>query len=149
MPNMRFAVLKNDFKDSGEVELYVPDLPEIVSVHSDSTSDEELKELANDAVLTALSSRIKDNDEVPEPSLTPDAAFYITLDPLVSLKLALYKEMVANNVSRRDLGKRLNKSEGLVSRMLDVDHQSKVDQLQEALLSIGKRFVLSVEVEAA
>jgi antitoxin HicB len=138
--------------ERGETGLIFPDFLEIVSWHEGFLTEAECRDLARDALMTALACRIQANDEIPDPSpVRGDGdGFVIDIDPLVALKLSLYRDFRASGLSRRELAKRMNKNEVLVRRMLDIDHPSSVEQLNLAIaLGLGRKFVVDVRTEAA
>jgi hypothetical protein len=51
----------------------------------------------------------------------------------------LYQGMVWNGVTQAELAKRLRTSPTLVSRLLDLDHTSKAEQIRAAMDAIGVR----------
>ena len=62
-------------------------------------------------------------------------------------KLALYQAMGEQKLSNVALAKRLRTVEGVVRRLVDLDHRSPIGQVESALGVFGKRLV--VEVRAA
>jgi antitoxin HicB len=63
----------------------------------------------------------------------------VALGEIVDLKLMLYQGMVSNGVTQAELSKRLKTSPTLVSRLLDLDHVSKAEQIRAAMDAIGVR----------
>ena len=60
------------------------------------------------------------------------------LTPLVAMKLAIYQAMRDQDVSQRDLTKRLAVDVRQARRLLDLDHLSRLGQLETALFNLGK-----------
>jgi antitoxin HicB len=67
------------------------------------------------------------------------------LPPQVVAKLAIYQAMRAPGLSQAALAERLGCDPRQVRRLLDLDHRSRLDQLEAALAALGKRLVLDVE----
>ena len=126
----------------GEVGLIFPDFPEIASWHPETTSAEELRAQAKDALMVALHTRVMENDEIPGSSDMEDADFYVPLGSLTVMKLALYERMREEGLSRRALAERLKKSNTIANRLLDLTHNSAVSQLEAAMSVLGRQFVI-------
>lgn len=65
-----------------------------------------------------------------------------------AIKLAVIQASNEANISKRELARRLGKTENEARRILDPDHHSKLGQLQDAMQALGKTIVVSV-LEAA
>jgi len=128
--------------EADEVGLIFPDFPEIVSWHPAGSSEAALKEAAADALLVALHARVMENDDIPEPSEVVDAAFHVHARPLAVMKLALYEGLREEGLTRRELAKRLGKSDTIANRLLDLTHKSTVSQLEEAMSALGRDLVI-------
>ena len=66
----------------------------------------------------------------------------------VAAKMAFIEAFGKSGLTRVGLAERLGKSENEVRRMLDPYYGTKLPALENAMASLGKRFVLTVE-EAA
>jgi antitoxin HicB len=64
---------------------------------------------------------------------------------LIDAKIRLYQAMRAANVSKADLGRRLQWHPPQVDRLLAMKHGSKLEQLEAAFGALGKRLVVGVE----
>lgn len=129
--------LSRDDNDTFLVE--VPDIPEAVTF---GDTKEEALARASDALATALEAYIKDRRDIPEPSAA--AGPRVTLPALVAAKVDLYREMRANHVGKAELGRRLHWHLPQVDRLLDVHHDSRLDQLEQAFAALGKRLEVRV-----
>jgi antitoxin HicB len=69
------------------------------------------------------------------------------LPALITAKLELLLAMRKAKVSNSALAKSLGADEKSVRRLLDLNHRSHIDQVEEALHKLGKR--VEVRVEAA
>jgi len=127
----------------GEIGLIFPDFPEIASWHPDTTSNEDLRGAAADALLVALHTRVMENDEIPPPSGGKGCDFHVPVGPLVTMKLMLAQKLREQGLSRRALAARLGKSSTIANRLLDLTHNSAVPQLEAAMSVLGQRFVIS------
>jgi len=60
-------------------------------------------------------------------------------------KLALYLAMREKRINNSELARRLGVTETIVRRMLNPKHDTKLEKLQEALESLGKKVLIAVE----
>ena len=140
---LRYPVyLKRDTNDTLRVEF--PDVPEAHTFGEDA--DEALMH-AVDALETALSMYVDDRREIPMPSPVKPRGKFVTLPALTEAKLALYSVMRAAKVGKAELARRLNCHLPQVDRLLDLNHASRLDQLEAAFRVLGKR--LSVHIDEA
>ena len=118
------------------------DIPEAITFGSDEA--EALTEAA-DALLVALIGYIETRRDIPSPSLPQKGQPVVILPPLVSAKLALYQAMREQGLTKVELARRLQVTEAVVRRLLDLDHASKIEKIDEALSLLGKRLVVQIE----
>ncbi|HZA65357.1 MAG TPA: hypothetical protein VE592_00320, partial [Geminicoccaceae bacterium] len=65
--------------------------------------------------------------------------------PLAAAKLAIYQGMREAGLTQAALAERLACDPRQVRRLLDLDHHSRLDQLEAALSALGKRLVIEVQ----
>jgi antitoxin HicB len=147
---MRFVYpidLQDDRYENGDPALLItfPDLPEAI------TSGKDLAEaMANavDCLDAALGWRVKDREDIPEPS---PARGRPTVAPgsLMAQKAALYLAMCQDDVRPADLARRMDVRPSQVDRLLDPMHASKPAQFDAAFRALGRRVVVDVQKVAA
>ena len=120
-----------------------PDFPEAVTFGEDET---DALVRAVDALETALAARIDDREEIPLPSRATGRP-RVVLPALTAAKVLLYRAMFEAGVRKADLARRLGWHGPQVDRLLDLDHASRLDQIEAALAVLGKR--LSVDLQDA
>jgi antitoxin HicB len=141
---LRYPVkLSRDTNDTILVEF--PDVPEAHTFGEDV--DEALMQ-AVDALESALSMYIDDRRDIPKPSPVKRRGKFVTVPALTEAKLALYSAMRAQRVGKAELARRLNCHLPQIDRLLDLLHSSRLDQLEAAFRTLGKRITILVE-EAA
>lgn len=118
-----------------------PDLPEVAAVGDDSQA--ALLEVV-DAIETAIQGRISDRIEVTFTRRHRKGHDEITLPAQVTIKAVLHNEMLAQNVRKADLARRLHQHMPQVDRLLSVRHNTKLDSLEAALAELGKRLEVAV-----
>ena len=126
--------------DNDDTTLLVnsPDFPELTSFGEDR---EEAKARALDALQEAIAARIHDRRDIPSP--TPGGDARITLPTLTAVKVILYQGMRDQGITKTNLARRLGWHLPQVDRVLDVNHHSRLDQMDAALQAIGCRLSVS------
>ncbi len=119
-------------KDDESVLVTSPDFPELTTFGMDR--DEAIAR-AVDALEEAIASRIHDGLDVPLPSRGRDAA---TLPTLTAVKVMLYRGMREQGIGKAELARRLGWHLPQVDRALDVQHNSRMDQMDAAMSAIGR-----------
>lgn len=129
--------------DNRTVLVTFPDFPEAVTFGEDE-SDALLR--AVDALETVLAAGIDEREDVPMPSPLADRPLAM-LPALTAAKVLLYRAMRDAGVRKADLAWRLGWHGPRIDRLLDLDHASRLDQIEAALAVLGKR--LSVDLADA
>ena len=101
----------------------------------------EAQARALDALEEAIAARIHDRRDIPTPSPGGDAR--VTLPTLTAVKVILYQGMRDQRITKTDLARRLGWHLPQVDRVLDVNHHSRLDQMDAALQAIGCRLSVS------
>jgi antitoxin HicB len=137
------VVLTRD--ENGSVIAGFPDVPEVLTCGAD---ERNALQWAEDALVVALSGYIDRRKPIPSPSAAAEGQPTILVPPLVAAKLAIYQAMGDQGVTQAELAERLHCDARQVRRLLDLDHQSRLDQVEAALAALGKRLVVEIR-EAA
>lgn len=103
---------------------------------------------AVDAVATAIQGRISDREKIPKPSQARRGQVYVALSSLIAAKLALYDLMIKTGTRKADLARKLGVHAPQIDRLLNLDHESRLDQIDTAVRALGKELEIRV-VEAA
>jgi antitoxin HicB len=140
---LRYPVrlIKND---NNTVRVEAPDLPEVNTFGRDA---EDALHRAADAIATALQGRIAARREIPVPSAPTRRQRLVGLPAIVAAKLALYRAMVETGTRKADLARKLGVHGPQVDRLLDLDHNSHLDQIEQAAKAIGRE--LHIELRPA
>jgi antitoxin HicB len=136
------VTLKRD--TNGSILVTFPDVPE---AHTFGDDEPEALMRAVDALETALSLYVDDRRDIPKPSPIKARGKSVSLPALSEAKLALYQTMRASRLSKAELARRLNCHLPQVDRLLDLMHNSRLDQLEAAFRALGKQ--LSIEIREA
>jgi antitoxin HicB len=105
---------------------------------------------AVDALETLFMGAIVDREPIPGPPKVPKnfKGKWVTLPALSEAKIELYKTMWAERIGKAELARRLDVHLPQIDRLLDLSHASRLNQVEQALLAVGKRLKIVVE-EAA
>jgi antitoxin HicB len=125
---------------------YASALPEAIA--AGRTEEEALEEMRQ-ALVAAVRGRINDGMELaPPPGLgRREERHRVALPSRLAAKAAVYRAWKDAKVSKAELARRIGRNETEVRRILDPDHGTKLDQLEEAAKALGGR--LSVTFEPA
>jgi antitoxin HicB len=133
------AVLTED--PAGGFVVSFRDIPEALTQGDD---EKEALEMAEDALINALDFYFDDQRPVPLPSKAKRGERLVGLPLSIAAKVLLLNEMLAQNIRPADLARRMNVLPQEVNRLLSLDHKTKIDTVALALLSLGRRFELTV-----
>jgi antitoxin HicB len=127
--------------DNGSSLVRFPDVPEAVTF---GDTKAEALERAIDALLTAFDAYIKNRRDIPMPTTSKRGGLGVEVPALDASKIALYQTMRTENVSKSELGRRLNWHLPQVDRVLQVRHGSQLDQIAAAFGAMGKRIRIEI-----
>ena len=85
-----------------------------------------------------------DGRPLPVPSKAKRGQAMVVLPPRVAIKLALHAAMCDQGVTQARFGELLGIDGRQVRRMLNLDHESKLSQLEAALAALGLRASVNV-----
>ena len=117
------------------------DIPEALT---QGDTYEEAIEMAQDALTTAMDFYFEDNRPVPLPSKAKKGEVLIELPLSVWSKVLLLNEMLNQHVSQADLAKRMGIKPQQVTRIVNLEHATKIDTLVDAFKALGKKPVFSL-----
>ncbi len=135
--------MESDTNDT--VLLQFLDFPEAVAI-----GDDEDDALANaiEILEIAIAEKIARREAIPAPSKARNNPT-VTLPTQVAVKVLLYQTMRDEKVRKAELARRLHTRPNTVERLLDLRHASRMDQLDAAFASLGKRLVVQLSGASA
>lgn len=139
---LAYAV-KMELDDNGTILVTCPALPEVTTFGDD---EEDAIRRAEAAIEEALAARIGAGQDIPETRVTQKGP-NILLPTLTAIKVELYRALRAEKVTPAEMARRLKWHREQVDRLFRLDHASRLDQMEAAFKSLGRR--LDVEVKAA
>jgi antitoxin HicB len=129
--------------DSGVFLATAPDIPEMAAVGDNEA--EALRE-AVDALETALDFYFEKHRPIPLPSKAKRGQTLVALPALVTGKVLLHNEMLAQGVKKVELARRLNIAPPNVNRIFDLKHKTRIETIEAALSVLGKRLDVRIAV---
>jgi antitoxin HicB len=130
--------------DNGTLLVIARDFPEVATFGEDEA---DALARAADAIATAIQGRITDRQAIPAPSAPRRRERLVTLPAIVAAKLALHRTMVEAGMRKADLARKLNVHPPQIDRLLDLDHDSRLDQIESAARAMGRE--LHIELRPA
>ena len=138
--NMSYPVTLKSYR-GGQVGVFFADVPEAITA---GTNEAEALDRAQDALTVALSSYLDDGRPLPVPSKAKRGQPMVVLPARVAIKLAIHEAMCDQGVTQAQLGELLGIDGRQVRRILNLDHESKLAQLETALAALGLQASVSV-----
>jgi antitoxin HicB len=131
--------------DNGTILVTFPDVPEAITF---GENEQDALARAAEALEAALAGYIDKNVDIPRPSQPKTKrTIVIGLPALTDAKVSLYTAMRRADVTRAELARQLGWQKSQIGRLLDLNHESRLDKIEQALRALGKR--LEIRVTAA
>ena len=124
-------------EDEGTVMVTSPDFPELTTFGDDP--DDALMH-AVEALEEAMAGRIHAGQDIPSPT---QGEAHVGLPTLTAVKVILYQGMRDDGVGKAELARRLGWHLPQVDRVLDIQHHSRMDQMDAALSVIDRELHVS------
>jgi antitoxin HicB len=139
-------MLRYPVKLAQEGKRFLVTVPDVPGVHTIGSNEKQALSRAADALATMLMGIIADREEIPIPSKVKRRS-YVELPALTEAKILLYGSMRSAGVGKAEMARRLGWHMPQIDRLLDLRHKSRLDQLEQAFLALGRQ--LTVEVHEA
>jgi len=139
------ALFEPDKKAGG----YVVTFPDFSFGVTQGETIEEALLMASDLLKILIADRIEGSLELPRPSKRRGKHYrLVSLPALQDAKAALYQAWRNSGLRKADLARRLGISKSNVDRLFDLDHRSRLDQLEAAFAALHKKMVIQVQSAA-
>ena len=122
-------------EDNGTVLVTFPDVPEAITFGAD---DDEALLQAVDALETALSLYVDARQPLPVPSKPKRGQKTVRPSALECAKLGVYRAMTDQGIKKAELARRLGWHMPQVDRLFDLNHASRLDQIEAAARALGR-----------
>lgn len=130
-------------QEGGEVHAYTSFLPEAIA--SGMTEADALHEMG-EAIAAAVRGRIKDGMDLEPATIALQVECHpVALPARLAAKAAVYAAWKRSGLTKAALAERIGRGETEVRRILDPDHGTKLDQLEEAAAALGGRLLVNFE----
>lgn len=131
--------------DNNTVRVEFPDFPEANTFGDDK---EEALARAVDALETVIEAYIRDRRPIPTPRPVRTKGATVALPPIAGVKVGLYLDMLHQGLTKSAIARELNWHLPQVDRLLDIRHESRIDQLNLVAGLFGKRIGMTLEASA-
>jgi len=125
--------------DGADYLVRFPGVPEALTGVSDPKAE---RDGIADCLITALAAYAADGAPLPAPGDVDAPAGAIDVPLLIQAKLALIRAMAEEEMGLRALARRLGVDPKQVSRLIDLDHNSRVGDIERALAVLGRHLEL-------
>ena len=106
----------------------------------------EANAMASDALAMVIAHYIDHNQPLPRPRVRRGRRYRaVRLPALLAAKAELYSAFRQAGIPKAELARRLGIPRMNVDRLFDPKHRSRLDQIESALLAVGKRLTISLE----
>ena len=93
--------------------------------------------------MTAMDFYFEDNRPVPSPSQPQKDEVLITLPVSASTKVMLLNLLLEEHVSQAELAKRMGIRPQQVTRIVNLEHTTKIDTVEQAFKALGKKLSIT------
>jgi antitoxin HicB len=138
---MEYSALFEPAKEGGFLITF-PDFGWGVSQGDD---EQDSREMAVALLQTLVQEHILKGEPLPRPSKPRGRKFRtIRLGAMQGAKAELYRQFLNSGLKKVDLARRLAIPKTVVDRLFDLDHQSRLSQIEAAFRALGKELTIEV-----
>jgi len=142
---LQYPALFEPDRESGG---YVVTFPDFSFGVTQGETLEEATLMASDLLKILIADCIERNLELPRPSRRRSKHHrLVSLPALQATKALLFQAWRASGLRKADLARRLGIPKSNIDRLFDLDHRSRLDQLEAAFAALDRKVV--VEIQAA
>lgn len=128
--------------EEGEFIIQCRDLPELLTSGKDRA---DAIEMAEDAMAVVLLTYMEEGADLPMPSPAGPGEVLVQPPAATAAKLAVWQVFRAAGISKSELARRMGVAHNEAMRILDPNHKTKIERLEDAARVLGQRLVISVE----
>jgi antitoxin HicB len=134
-------------RDGNSFTLIFPDVP---GAHTNGDTRNDALAHAPDALQTAISMLMEKNLDIPAPSTARRKGVVLVGLPSVigDAKTGLYMALRASGLRKTELARRMGIHKQQVDRLLDIDHASRIEQLEAAFAALQMKLTVDIQPAA-
>jgi antitoxin HicB len=122
--------------------VFLVHFPDIAEGFTSGDTLEEAQAMAQDALVGILDWYMKHNKVIPLPSEVVN--HFTELDLVSSAKVLLHNEMLAQNIKKAVLARKINMAAPNFERVTGLRHITKINAVSSAFAALGKRLDIRV-----
>jgi antitoxin HicB len=146
MMSSYYALFEADREAGG----YVVTFPDLGHGATQGESLVEAGTLAVELLEGILGEMMKRGDVLPVPNKLRSRQYrLVDLPALQAAKVELYRAFKKSRITKAELARRVGIAKPNVERLFDLDHASRLDQIEAAFAALGKKLEVSVRNAAA
>jgi antitoxin HicB len=127
-----------------EEEGYTLQFPDMTCGITEGDTIEEALSNAVDCLDTVIDIYILHRKEALPPPSPANGRHVISPSPQYAMKAALHNEMLAQNVTKSELSRRIKMATSNVERLVSPRYKTKIETMAEAFSALGKRLEIRV-----
>jgi antitoxin HicB len=126
---------------TGSITITFRDIPEIFS---HAATESQALDKASEILFRSIDACFDQRRTIPLPSKAQRGEHLIAVPASLASKVLLLNEMLAQKVIPSELARRLCTTRQEIHRLVDPNHTTKIDRVEEALAALGKKLKLSL-----
>jgi antitoxin HicB len=132
-------------------QTYVVLFPDIPHTHTNGSTVAEALSRAPDALQTGLSMLMEQGLDIPAPGRPRGRNPILVGLPSViaTAKVELYTALRVRGVKKAELARRMGIHKQQIERLMDIDHASRIEQLEAAFAALGMKLTVQAQAIAA
>jgi antitoxin HicB len=95
-----------------------------------------------------MQGRITDRKDIPSPSAPRRRERLVSIPAIIAAKLALYRAMLETGTRKSVLARRLRVHPPQIDRLFDLDHDWRLDQIENAARAMGREMHIELRPAA-
>ena len=136
-----FALFEPDRQDGG----FVIQFPDFGYGATQGETLQEANEMGEDLLKSLVQEEIRKSKPLPAPVKHRGKHFrLVSLPALQSAKAELYTAFRVSGIKKAELARRIGISKTNIERLFDLDHASRLDQIEDAFRAIGKKLEVTI-----
>jgi len=136
------ALFEPDARKGGFVVIF----PDFEWGVTQGETEAEAIAMAEDALICIIAEIIRQHKDLPRPSKLRGKKYReIAVPALADAKIQIYAAMRAGRVQKSELARRMGIPRQQIERLLDLQHSSRLEQIEAAFRALNKRLVVSTE----